>query len=434
MNLICNSRGIFGRLRPGARMQDMMNAGFEYSVYNASVFCGLKEFEDLKRNNFKREEDVYLTEQPEKLNEEMEKLILSHARERELKLPIALAPYVASDIKADTVDNDVLIKLAEEMLKAAVAAGCERIIVHPLTIGIEVNNEWDVNREFYMGLAALTDSLDSDIRILLINKGKDINGHMVRGVCAEPEEAVKWVDTLNELAGKKRFGFCFDIGTATICGQNLYTAMVPLGERLEAVIVRDCDGIHDVSMLTYTACEQGQQTNWLYMIRALRKIDFDGDLIMDFADTYGSFLYLLRPSLLALAHETGEFLAWQINMERMVKSYDKRVLFGAGNMCRSYMKDYGKDYPPLFTCDNNSNRWGEEFSGLTIENPEKLKELPEDVTIFICNMYYDEIEDQLRSMGLKNTIERFSDEYMATFHMERLKMAADPNAGKGAKS
>ena len=285
-----------------------------------------------------------------------------------------------------------------------------------------------------MGLSALADSLDSEIMILLVNKGKDINGHMVRGVCAEPEEAVKWVDTLNGLAGKKRFGFCFDIGMATVCGQNLYTTLVPFGERLESVIVRDCDGVHDVSMLPYTACIRGQQTNWLYMIRALRKVDFDGDFIIDFADTYGGFVDLLRPSILKLAHEVGKLLVWHSGMEQMVKKYGKRVLFGAGNMCRAYMKDYGKDYPPLFTCDNNSSRWGEEFCGLTIENPEKLKELPKDVAIFICNIYYNEIDEQLRGMGLKNPIERFSDEYMATFHMERLKMASDPNAGKGAKS
>ena len=434
MDIICNSRGIIDSFRPGARIQDMLNAGFKYSVYNATVLCDPMEFENLKRNNFKREEDFYLTEQPDRLNEEMERLILSQARERGLKLPIAMAPYAASDIKTDTVDNDVLIKLAEETLKAAIDAGCERIIIHPLTIGVDVNKEWDVNREFYMGLAPLADILDSDIRILLINKGKDINGHMVRGICAEPEEAVKWVDTLNELAGRKRFGFCFDIGTATICGQNLYTAMVPLEERLEAIIVRDCDGVHDVSMLPYTACIRGQQTNWLYMIRALRKVDFDGDFIIDLADTYNGFVDPLRPSILKLAHEVGELLVWHAGMERMVKSYDKRVLFGAGNMCRAYMKDYGKDYPPLFTCDNNSSRWGEEFCGLIIENPEKLKELPEDVAIFICNIYYNEIDEQLRGMGLKNPIERFSDEYMATFHMERLKMAADPNTGKGVKS
>ena len=87
------------------------------------------------------------------------------------------------------------------------------------------------------------------------------------------------------------------------------------------------------------------------------------------------------------------------------------------------MKNYGKEYPPRYTCDNNSARWGETFEGLEIKNPEELKDLPEDVTIFICNMYYREIEEQLREMGLKNPIEYFSDEYMPSYHFERLNMS-----------
>ncbi len=47
--------------------------------------------------------------------------------------------------------------------------------------------EFPVNRSFYNELAGLAESLGSDIQILLINRAKDINGHLVRGICAEPE-------------------------------------------------------------------------------------------------------------------------------------------------------------------------------------------------------------------------------------------------------
>lgn len=94
-------------------------------------------------------------------------------------------------------------------------------------------------------------------------------------------------------------------------------------------------------------------------------------------------------------------------------------------MCRNYMKNYGEEFPPLFTCDNNSSRWGEEFCGLTIKAPEELKKLPPDCAVFICNVYYREIEAQLRSMGIKNPIEYFNDEYMPTFYTERIDMAIE---------
>ncbi len=440
MNICCDPTSVVSKMRPAKDVERLLYMGFRNLILDASTICSSHEFRDLKRNNFKREDDIYLTEEPTKLQYMLDKRIGSHALGQGLRLPIARAPYAAANTKPEDVDNEILKQLAKETIKVACGfgdVGCERIIVHPLTIGIGVSDEWRVNRDFYLELAALAEELKSDIQILITNKVKDINGHFVRGFCSEPQEAASFVDELNREAtknsGKERFGICFDIGTATLCGQDLYEAIVPLDERLKAVIIRDCDGIHDVSMLPYTACMQGQQTDWLGMIRALRKVDFDGDMIMSFAATYGSFNDPLRPSILKLAYEISEHLAWHIGMERMVKSYDKRVLFGAGNMCRAYMKDYGEDYPPLFTCDNNSSRWGEEFCGLTIENPEKLKELPKDVAIIMCNMYYDEIEKQIRAMGLKNPIEKFSDEYMATFHMERLKMAADPNEGKGAK-
>ena len=68
--------------------------------------------------------------------------------------------------------------------------------------------------------------------------------------------------------------------------------------------------------------------------------------------------------------------------------------------------------------------WGNEFCGLTIHNPDDLKSLPSDCAIFICNSYYDEIEQQLRDMGIKNPIERFNGEFMPSFHFTRLESDA----------
>lgn len=443
MNLICRPKGIINILRPTQKMKDIKAAGFTASMLDLPAISDGHEYESLRRNNFRREPGrVYLTDQPEELAGQADRFFVQAASAADVDLPIALAPYASPDIDLGKEPllavrelSEIYSALAKESLKAAIAAGCKRIIVHPLFAGISPLEEWETNRTFYLELAGGADDLNSDIEILLINRAKNINGHLVRGICAEPEEACRWVDELNaQVAGSKRFGFCFDVGTATLCGQELYNAMSPLGERLEAVIIRDCDGIHDVSMLPYTACIKGQQTDWLGVFRALRKTGFDGDLIMDFGDTYSSFSAMINQHILNLGYEVGKFFLWQCDIENMVKKYDKRVLFGAGNMCREYMSNYGGDYPPLFTCDNNSSRWGEEFCGLTIESPEKLKELSPDTAIFICNMYYNEITAQLKEMNLPNPIEWFNDEYMPTFHMERLNLAADSNAGKEAKS
>ena len=156
------------------------------------------------------------------------------------------------------------------------------------------------------------------------------------------------------------------------------------------------------------------------MIRGLRAIAFDGWLVLGMRDTAAAFPPLLRPQLLALARSVAEYILWQVEMEKALARYPRRVLFGAGNMCRNYMRCYGEQYPPLFTCDNNPALWGKEVGGLAVKNPEELRRLPEDCAIFICNIYYREIEAQLREMGLKNPVAYFNDECLPHFYAGRL--------------
>ena len=128
---------------------------------------------------------------------------------------------------------------------------------------------------------------------------------------------------------------------------------------------------------------------------------------------------MLKEGMLQHTKRVGEYLKLQLELEQVLAKYDKRVLFGAGNMCRNYMKCYGEKYPPLFTCDNNAAIWGTRFEGLEVKDPEELKKLPEDCAIFICNIYYDEIKKQLQNMGLQNPIHYFNDEFMPSLYLDR---------------
>ena len=201
----------------------------------------------------------------------------------------------------------------------------------------------------------------------------------------------------------------------------MYDFILSLGNRLKAVVLRDCDGIRENALLPFTCVDSGQaQTDWLNLVRGLRAIKFDGSVILDFVDTLAGFSPLLRPELLRLAKAVGNYFIWQVGLERLIEKYSSIVLFGAGNMCRNFMMCYGEKYHPLFTCDNNSALWDTEFCGLTVKNPESLKMLPADCAIFICNIYYREIEKQIKDMGIGNPIEFFNDEYMPAFPFERL--------------
>lgn len=418
MNIICEPSGIIDTERPGQGIMDIAGAGFRNIVLDAAMFCPPGELENLGKNNRRRpSKRIPVSEHPEELHGSMEKM-LEQCAEKKLYCPVAVAPYLNWNTKRDDL-NGLLKKLAVESIKICGKHECRYLIVRPLFAGIPEAELWEANKTYYLELAE--EARKNNVMVLLENQCKDINGHLVRGICSDGSEAAGWVDELNAAAGEERFGFCMDVGACNLCGQNMYDLALTLGGRIKAVILRDCDGTEESSLLPFTCAKQGQpQTDWLNLIRGLRKIRFDGELIIDFRDTAAVFSPILRPEIVRMAKSAADYLKWQIEMENLLRKYPVRVLFGAGNMCRNYMKCYGEEYPPLFTCDNNSALWGSEFCGLEVKNPESLKALPGDCVIFICNIYYREIERQLREMGIVSPIEYFNDEYMPSYYFDRL--------------
>ncbi len=417
MEIICSPLGIVDIDRPAQGVMDIRQAGFYKLVLDTSLCANSTILERVGKSNYKRNHDTVVIENPEKLYERLERM-LENVKKQELDVPVAIAPCL--DVNTRHTDlNDKIRALTIETIKACGKAGCTCMIVEPLFAGITGDDIWAANKEYY--LSFLDVARQNNVRILLKNQCRSIGGHLIRGICSDGQEAAQWVDALNQEAGEERFGFCMDVGVCNLCGQNMYDFICILGSRLKAVIARDCDGNQDNALLPFTAANQGgSRTDWLNFFRGLRSISFDGMMILNLEDTAAAASPLLRPTLLGYAKAVADYFRWQIEIELLLRKYPSRVLFGAGNMCRNYMKCYGKIYPPLFTCDNNSRLWDTEFCGLTVRNPEAIKALPKDTAIFICNIYYREIERQLRDMGVENPIEYFNDEYMPTFHFDRL--------------
>ncbi|MCI8932630.1 MAG: sugar phosphate isomerase/epimerase [Lachnospiraceae bacterium] len=438
VNIVCAPTGIIPVKRPGRGIAYLSDAGFENMLLDFSLCCPPEELVkagkgELASKPGRRNEEVRCTGAAENNGDDSKEniqyserikegmlLLAEQCKKSGMQMKIAHAPYLPRNYK-DSNLNALLTVLAKESIRVCAQAGCQCIVIRPLSAGIPDEDIWSRNREYYMELAEAAQKYD--VQILLENQCKDRNGHLVRGICADIYEAISWVDSFNETLGQERFGFCMDVGVSNLCGQNMYDLISGLGERLKAVILRDSDGNHENALLPFTSADNGQaQTDWLGLIRGLRERGFAGEMIIDMKDTLSAFPPFLHPELLKWAKTIADYFKWQIGMENVLKKYPSRVLFGAGNMCRNYMKCYGEKYPPLYTCDNDSSIWGTVFCGLEVKNPQSLKELPEECAVFICNVYYEEIRDQLQEMGIRNPIEYFSDEYMPSYYFDRLEM------------
>lgn len=419
--------------RPAGNLSDIHKAGYGSVLLDMRAGCPANYFLHMtrERNQAKAEGFAFLPDEPFRMEEVM-KAFLDACHRENLDVDGALVPVLPSD-RSNPQMNDFQQGLSLEGVKYALKAGCKWCIVPPLFAGIPLEEEKTRNMDFYRSfIPVLKEASSTGFRILLENECRDHGGHLVRGILSDPREAAEWLEELNAEAmdalGYEAFGICLNIGHANICGQDVDEMTPVLQKYIGAVVLTDNNGHEDGEYLPFGSASKGvganfagENTNWRSVIRGLRKIHYDGPLIFSMADTLWTIPVFVRPQLLVFSKTIAEFFIWQLTMEQTIAKYSHVVLFGAGNMCRNYMMDYGEKYPPLFTCDNNSKRWGEEFCGLKIESPEKLKDLPEDTGIFICNEFYTEIRAQLESMGIKSGIEYFSDRYPNTEARKRLK-------------
>lgn len=431
MKKVCAmTSSIFCFDKPAPSIRQLREAGIGSVMFDYSPFCSAL---GLLRLRQKMEEAERTGEEkprwtPKRDAAYYERVTEAFA-EQNFYPSIARLPFIDVRLQLEEPEeyaelNELTIKVNKDCIAAAEAFGCTHIIVQPLFAGVEQGQEWEVNREFYLTLGQACKKPET--RLLLINQCVDRNGHLMRGIGSDGREAAAWVDALNKeaadrAAGNERFGFCLDIGSCNLCGQNIQSMIDALGNRIQAVILTENDGQRPAKLLPFTnAYNRSSTMDWLGVIRGLREISFDGYLILETVDTTVAFSPLLQPYLYPLYGAMLDYFEMQIQIERDLKKYRQIALFGAGNMCRNYLKCYGDKYPPLFTCDNNPKLWGTELEGLAVKDPQELKNLPENSGVIICNIFYREIEEQLRAMDITN-IGYFNDEYMPSFYFDRLK-------------
>ena len=423
MRVLCSPQGLMEGQHPGQGVRDILASGLKAGVLDFSLFCPLALVNKYGWDMVRLRRWLREAEQ-----------LIALAREQGLDLPLALAPFWPWEARAE-LEVDFLLELTWEALRLAAKAGAEAVLVrpafcHPTTAsgppplkGRTSQGAEDAmrrfNREFYLKLVPLAKELG--LQILLMNGLRNVGGHLVRGLCAEPREAARWLEELNLEAGEEIFGFALDMEAANLCGQDMQALIHAVGPRLQAVLVSD-RGPEGAAYLPFLGGghRKGLRADWLGLLRGLRDIAFDGFLVLNLRDTAAPLSPLLRPALLPLVKRVADYLVWQIELEKPLRTYPSVVLFGAGNMCLNYMSCYGEKYPPIFTCDNNPKRWGEKFAGLEVRSPEALRETEPDTVILICNIYYREIEAQLQEMALPNPIAYFNDEYLPTFTAERI--------------
>ena len=338
------------------------------------------------------------------------KAFLKRAEVKNIKITLAKAMTFTKN-EIDTWPKATLERLFTDSIISAKNLGVEAVLVEPYAWTKKSSLDKAKTKELYLKVAKLLEG--SDTKIYIKNQYDIYNGSKSRGFLSDAYQLKDFIRTLNKESTQSPFAIALDTGVANLCGQNIPELIVTLKDEIAMLIPIENNGDEDSVALPFSNITEGQSwINWLGIIKTLRKINFDGEILMDISMNQANIPSFMRPTLLNHTKEVGHRLESLIYMDRIIRKYDTIVIFGAGNMCRVYMEHFGAENTPLYACDNNSALWGGQAFGLEIKSPESLKELSPDTAIFICNMYYDEIMAQLKSMNLPNPIELFNDEIL----------------------
>jgi sugar phosphate isomerase/epimerase len=187
------------------------------------------------------------------------------------------------------------------------ACGCDTIVIHPClswdaAAPLSPEEEWEINIDFYSSFIPTLKKCG--VKCCLENMFiPDKKGKPFESVCSSISTACRYVDTLNEIAGEKLFGFCLDTGHLLIVCRDVYAAITELGDRLIALHVHDNDGVHD----DHNAPFVGGIQNWTRFIDGLRTIGYKGNMDMEASNAVCRFPEALMPTALRLLADTANY-------------------------------------------------------------------------------------------------------------------------------
>lgn len=190
--------------------------------------------------------------------------------------------------------------------------GVKQIIVHPIQRGLYKGHEkeiFDLNVEFYKGLAPLAKENGVKIAIENMWQRHPVNRQIVDDICADPYELAAMYDTLND---PEAFTVCLDLGHVALCRREPDEAIRILGhDRLGALHVHDVDYVDDLHTLPGV-----EKINWENVCRALGEIDYKGEFTLEADNFLKNFDDKFKPVAARFMADTARHLAEKVDSYR----------------------------------------------------------------------------------------------------------------------
>lgn len=170
---------------------------------------------------------------------------------------------------------EYMIGVYKRVIEICDAFGCKNLIIHGISLAVTDKENTPesiekLNMHLYESL--IPTLLKCKVTVCLENLFTWDQG-AIQGVCSDPHEAVRYIDTLNEKAGREVFGLCLDTGHLMLLGKDFRQYVPVLGKRIKALHIHDNDGRLDRHLAPMTG-----KVDWNFFCDSLRDVGYEGDL------------------------------------------------------------------------------------------------------------------------------------------------------------
>ena len=217
----------------------------------------------------------------------------------------------------DEEGNKLRLIEAKKSIELTAYLGSKYVVVHPITESFALTPDElrKQNIEFYSEL--IETAKRCGVTVCLENMWISRNGNIFECTCADAHEACDYIDTLNQMAGEECFGFCYDVGHATLCGKYLKNQLIALGSRVKTLHIHDVSKMADLHTLPYSQMGNGATplTDYRSMLLGLHAIGYRGAINFEAHNAFEVFPEDTHGALLKLFHAIGAYFSDEITAE-----------------------------------------------------------------------------------------------------------------------
>lgn len=250
--------------------------------------------------------------------------------------------------------------------------GVPYVIVHPfkLQYHVGIEEEKRQNVEYFQMLIPLLKQCH--VKVCFENLYEGVGMHITEGVCADPEDAVWYIDTLNAHAGEELFGFCLDTGHLQLTKRDPYSFIKRLGHRLKCLHLHENDAWADLHQMPYTFGENKDSgLDWDGILRGLKEIGFEGTLSFETFPCVNSFPKPMTETVLKTICGIGRSFAERIGEPETEQSRTplRLGIIGTGRIAKRFVSALSSVENVQLTCVYNPNLQSAEAFAQTSGNP-----------------------------------------------------------------